>query len=82
MKNNLPNIWLDEIDIEECRGTEYHWCSHNQKDTFNICYIPKEKYDLAVMALKYIANSAPSAEQTFEIENKLAAQQALSELGE
>lgn len=55
-KNNLPNVWLDEIDIEECRGTEYHWCSHNQKDTFNICYIPKEKLDIAVSALKYCAN--------------------------
>lgn len=42
----------------------------------------KERYDLAVKALKYIANSTPSPDQTFEIENKLAAQKALKELGE
>ncbi len=51
--------------------------------TFNgIIYTPKSKLDLAVAALKYIANSTPGPEQTFEIENKLAAQKALKEIGE
>ena len=45
-------------------------------------YVHKSRFDIALSALRYIANSNPGPHQSFEIENKLAAQKAIGEIGE